>query len=205
MRRFRLVSAIVVLALAGMSLPGSAADSERKVPVDLVVTEAMIPYLYQYAACVFGGPGTNAEERITGCEERKTKVQADAVEPMVIWNRGKGPTRNRQFARALDLLDTEARILEKHYGPVPETIIGYMHCMGWNVAQSDQFVRGQSIEYILYDGACREWAKLSVEKSSGLERSLFQRVRRGGRIIRPVQVPMVAYQLNNGLLAGAYR
>lgn len=103
MRRFRVVSAIGVLALAGVSLPGSAADSDRK-------------------------------------------VQVAGVEPMVIWNHGKGPTRNRQFARAFDLLDTEARILEKHYGPEPETIIGSMHCMGWNVAQSGQFVRGLSMD-----------------------------------------------------------
>lgn len=190
-------------AIAGPA-HGAEEDSDRKVPAALVVTEAMIPYLYQYGACVFGGAGEDVDARIAGCQTLKAQLQLDAVEPHVFWHRGKGPTRKRQFVRAFDLLEEEARILERRYGPVPRTIIDYMNCIGSNIARSDDFVAGRTIEYLQFDGGCRAWAKLSVEDASDLERRLYQGVRRSGRIIRPPLAPIIAYRLNKGLIAGHY-
>lgn len=185
-----------------LSVPVMAED--RTVPADLVLTEAMVPYVYQYAACVFGGPGADAEARIAGCSQTKERLMAEAKAPFSFWHRGKQPTRNRQFARAFSLLDSEARILESHYGPVPATVTGYMQCLGSSVAGNDAFIAGRSIDYVGFDQPCREQANFSFETADDLERRLYQAVRRSGRVVRVPLSPMFSYELDRGLLGARY-
>lgn len=194
-----------VAALGGAlmaAMPAGATD--RTVPADLVLTDAMVPYLYQYAACVFGGEGATADQRIAGCANVKARVLAEAEEPFVFWHRGKWPTRDRQFARALRLLDDEARILERHFGPVPASVTRYMDCMGRNLAATDSFRGGRSIDFVGFNQPCRENAGFSFDSASDLERRLFQRVRRTGRTIRIPTATLIAYEFDRGLFAARY-
>ena len=194
--------AIGALAVGLMAAPATA--QERTVPADLILTEAMVPYVYQYAACVFGGPGADADARIAGCSDTKERLQAEAKAPFTYWHRGKGPTRNRQFERAFNLLDSEARILDEHFGPVPATVTNYMACIGSSVAATDAFIAGRSIDYVGFDQPCREQAALSFEASSDLELRLYQGVRRSGRVVRVPLAPMISYELDRGLLGARY-
>ena len=198
------VTATALGAIAASLLATPAVARDRTVPADLVLTEAMVPYIYQYAACVFGGPGADADARIAACSGTKERLKTESRAPFVYWHRGKGPTRNRQFNRAFDLLDTEARVLEDHYGPVPATVTAYMACIGTNVAATDAFIAGRSIDYVGFDQLCREQASLSFETATDLERQLYQGVRRNGRVVRVPLSPMISYELDRGLLGARY-
>lgn len=195
---------ITLGALAAGALASPATAKERTVPADLVLTEAMVPYVYQYAACVFGGEGATADERIAGCSDLKASLKASAKEPFTYWHRRKGPTRNRQFDRAFRLIDVESRILEKHFGPVPATVTSYMDCLGKSVAATDAFQAGRSISYVEFNLPCKDEAAFSFENAVDLERRLFQRVQRFGRVNRVPQSPIPAYELDRGLLAARY-
>ena len=194
--------AFATLCAVATALPAHA--KERTVPADLIFTDAMVPYLYQYAACVFGGPGANADARIAACSNKKDRLQAEAKAPFTYWHRGKGPTRNRQFTRAFRLLDDEARILEKHYGPVPDTVTAYMDCMGTSIAGTDAYKAGRSINFVQFNQQCREAADFSFASATDLERRLFQRVRRTDRVVRAPLTTSFSYEFDRGLLGARY-
>ena len=198
------IKKIAMSALMAGSFATPVAAQDRTVPADLVLTEAMVPYIYQYAACVFGGPGSTAEARIAACSDTKGRLLAESEDPFIYWHRGKGPTRNRQFARAFTQLDTEARVLESHYGPVPATISAYMDCLGSIVADTDAFIAGRAIDYVGFDEVCRDQADFSFATASDLERRLYQGVRRNGRVVRVPLSPMISYELDRGLLGARY-
>lgn len=139
----------------------------------------------------------DAAARKRGCRPKRTIR-------FYYWHRGKEPTRDRQFARAFRLLDDEARILEQHYGPVPETVTDYMDCLGKNIAGTDSFQAGRSIDFIAFNQPCREAASFSFETASDLELRLFQRVQRRDRVIRVPLSTTIAYEFDRGLLGARY-
>ena len=200
----RIISKAALAAIGAMALAIPAGAKERTVPADLIFTDAMVPYLYQYAACVFGGAGADADQRIAACKAEGERLKSEAEAPFVYWHRGKGPTRDRQFARAFKLLDSEARILEQHYGPVPASVTAYMECMGTRLASSDAFRDGRSVDFVAFNQPCRDEAGFSFESASDLERRLFQRVRRTDRVIRNPVATAIAYEFDRGLLGARY-
>ena len=79
-----------------------------------------------------------------------------------------------------------------------------MDCLGKNIASTDAYQAGRSINFVEYNQPCREQAQFSFETANDLELRLFQRVQRRDRVIRVPLGTSIAYEFDRGLLGARY-
>lgn len=185
------VVAGLVLSISLAFAPGPALAR------DLDLTEAGVPFVYRYASCVVEAP----PRRLIDCGEVRATIESEAEEAFEDWHRGIILYRERQFARALELIDAEATELAAAGGSVPATIISYMHCLGEGVSTDPPFINGSSIDYISIEKACADQVSAENGGSNGWRKHyLYRRLRREGRVINNAQQPLSTVTFRNGLL-----
>lgn len=175
----------------------------REFARDLDLSAPMVPYVYRYAACIFDNQKGTVEERVKACAATKETVAEDAMPVLGKWHRFNTPTRERQFTRALDLLEDEAVVLAGR-GEVPASILGYMQCVSDSLTGQRAFMNGRVLDAVDIDPACREGNFASFAEMIPLERRLYERVRIQNRVIRPVLSDLPAIEYRDGLLAARY-
>ena len=191
----KILSKTVVAGLSALMF--LAFGSEPAEARELDLTEPGLPFVYRYASCVF-----EAQARlVTDCSEIRTAVEREAENVFEDWHRGNILSRRRQFSRALDLIEAEARELASAGGMVPRPIILYLRCLGEGISTDQSFIEGRSIDYVSLEETCTEQVNESYGGSSEWRgHYLYHRLRRDGRVINVAldSLPTITFQ--HGLL-----
>jgi hypothetical protein len=194
-----LIKCCACLVLAVSVLPSTAHAK------DFEISPAMVPYVYRYGACLFNEKIGEISARIEKCKVLRTAIEDNSKEPFAFWHRGEGPRRTRQFNRALNIIETEAREAVETRKFVPEPVVTYMKCISELTIGSDNFRKGLIIDYRQTDPYCiGQISDVSGEMEAKRAERLFSRLRRVGGYIKMAGDVPTTVVFQNGFL-GLYR
>lgn len=188
-------------AIGALALANPIAEAQASART-LTLSAAMIPYVYRYAACLFDASNGTAQTRIDSCQDLRQALVQDSRPVFEKWHRSDSLRRERQFARALDLLEDEARFAEVEREPVPAGVIRYLQCTGDHFAQDERFLKGVVIDFVGQDLACQgvRDGDLAGEERR-LETKLINRLRFEDRWQSPADGQLNDVEFRYGLLA----
>lgn len=137
-------------AIVGLTLP-SVADART-----FTTTAPTVPLVYRYAACIFAKNDSGAQAQITACEPVRGQLEEEAETVFDNFHRSMQTQRRRELIRAFNLLEWEAREVERRNKSVPPIVLEYISCMGDSVMRSEAYRDGNTIDYIPIWRECRE-------------------------------------------------
>lgn len=174
-----------VALTAALAASAMAAPAQAKV---FVVSPAILPLTYRYAACAFAQEEATVEAQIASCRPLRDELEASLDTILSDYHRRNGLFVRRQTMRGFRQIDAEAAEAWEEGKTVPKVILTYLDCLGTRQMESDTYSSGNSLDWITIEPECR---KVPVEGEVFMTRAaidrakmLFQRFRVRGRAVK---------------------